>query len=55
LLLFVLLSKKLARLVDFEIEKQSKTKQNVEKEEEKFPKRITGIEFVKTFRHVLFL
>jgi hypothetical protein len=53
--LFVLLSKKLARLVDFALEKQ-KTKQNkMLKKKKKFsPKKTTGIEFVKTFRHVLF-
>jgi hypothetical protein len=41
-----LLSKKLARLVDFALEKQT-TKRNVEKEEEIVPQKITGIEIFK--------
>jgi hypothetical protein len=46
--LFVLLSKKLARLVDFALEKQkNKTKKNVGKEKEIVPKKITGIEIFK--------
>jgi hypothetical protein len=53
--LFVLLSKNLARLVDFALEKTKKQNKMLEKKKKLSPKKSLELKFFKTFGHVIFL